>query len=104
MIVFHMLFYINKNKYMYIFGENSLCNSMIGNTNYLIVNTLCDIPCFLKPHYNIPNTTYGSCSKKVNISFNRNGDYISFNEDGFVSISKNSGVCCYTENLFQLKV
>lgn len=64
--------------------ENSICNSMIGNTYYLRENNLCDLPCFVKPQYDIPNTTYGDCKNNNDITNNRNVNHISFNENGFV--------------------
>lgn len=57
---------------------------MTGNTIYLKDKYLCDLPCFIKPQYSIPNKTYSYCNNNIKTTYSRNLNYISFNYNGYV--------------------
>lgn len=101
-----LLFYIfiNNKHYNYKFGENSLCNSILGYTNYISDKNLCDISCFKEPKYNIPNTTYGSCINNIDVIFERIENYISFNENGYINFLNFNKRTGFVENTIHVRV
>lgn len=87
-LFFLLLFFISKehyqrNAHILYTKEYSLCKSMLGYTNYISQNSLCELPCFIKNKYTITNRTYGWC-KPNNISLIRNESYIYVSNDGYI--------------------
>lgn len=95
---------MNYKETQYKFGENSLCSSMLGNTNYIRHGNLCEIPCLFEPQYNIPNKTYGSCSDSFYITYKRKENYIWFNDNGYINFLNFNNRNGFVEKVMKINV